>query len=92
VQEHGWLDAMFGTRKFAEAGRRKLAIGRVISLRKDLLTLALTDGAAGASGETVEFRLLKPAPGIAPGDHVKVTYHSDARGNTLLAVHELRAH
>lgn len=92
VQEHGWLDAMFGTRKFAEAGRRKLAIGRVISLRKDLLTLALADGAAGAPGETVEFRLLKPAPGIAPGDHVKVTYHSDARGNTLLAVHELRAH
>jgi H+/Cl- antiporter ClcA len=96
VREHGWLDRMLKTDKFAEAGRRKLSVGRVVSLRNDLLTLASTDGAldsaADASSGTLEFQLLKPVPGIAVGDHVKVTYHPDAGTNTLLSIHELRGH
>src|SRR6202167_967407 len=55
VREHGWLDRMLKTKKFAEAGRRKLAVGRVVSLRKDLLTLASQDGAPDATKETLEF-------------------------------------
>jgi len=92
VREHGWLDRMLKTEKFAEAGRKKLAVGRVVSLRKDLLTLASQDGAPDASSETLEFQLAKPLPGIATGDHVKITYCSDAGINTLLSIHELRVH
>jgi chloride channel protein, CIC family len=92
VREHGWFDKILGTAKFAEAGRRKLAVGRVVSLRKDLLTLVSQDGEPNAPGETLEFHLLKPVPGIAAGDHVRVTYHSEAGSNTLLAIHELRVH
>jgi CBS domain-containing protein len=92
VREHGWLDRMLKTKKFAEAGRRKLAVGRVVSLRKDLLTLASQDGALDATKETLECHLPKPLPGIAPGDHVKITYRSDAGTNTLLSIHELRVH
>src|ERR1700691_5094536 len=55
VREHGWLDRMLKTSEFAEAGRKKLAVGRVVSLRKDLLTLASQDGAPDATKETLEF-------------------------------------
>ncbi|MGA8101773.1 MAG: chloride channel protein [Candidatus Acidiferrales bacterium] len=92
VREHGWLDRMLKTEKFVEAGRRKLAVGRVVSLRKDLLTLTSQPGGPDAPSETLEFQLAKPLPGIAPSDHVKVTYRSDAGINTLLSIHELRVH
>jgi CIC family chloride channel protein len=92
VREHGWLDRMLKTEKFAEAGRTKLAVGRVVSLRKDLLTLVALNDGPDAPSETLEFRFAKPLPGIAPGDHVKVTYRSDAETNTLLSIHELRVH
>ncbi len=92
VREHGWLDRMLKTEKFAEAGRKKLAVGHVVSLRKELLTLAARDGAADGPSEALEFLLLKPVPGIAAGDHVKVTYRSDQGTNTLLSIHELRVH
>jgi CIC family chloride channel protein len=92
VREHGWLDRMLKTEKFVEAGRRKLAVGRVVSLRKDLLTLTSQHGGPDAPSETLEFQLAKPLPGIAPSDHVKVTYRSDAGINTLLSIHELRVH